>query len=242
VKRILLTLVLIATPVSAQALVNAAPNPNDTIQKLVMLKYADPHAVMNLLGNFGLDVRWDGSMKVLSLSGHRANVTTAEEAIKQLDVPGVAQKDIDFSVYFLVGGDLNPQGSAIPPDLQSTVAALKTAFPYKSYVLLDVLSLRTQSGVGASTTGQLSGGRLSSFRLNSATLEENGSAVRLNHLHAGVSVPRGTDKNGKVDYLETGINTDVVDVKEGQKLVVGRSSLNGPETALFLVLIAKVAQ
>jgi hypothetical protein len=34
----------------------------------------------------------------------------------------------------------------------------------------------------------------------------------------------------------------VVDVKEGQKLVVGRSSLNGPDTALFLVLIAKVAQ
>jgi hypothetical protein len=41
-------------------------------------------------------------------------------------------------------------------------------------------------------------------------------------------------------YTDTGISTDVVDVKEGQKLVVGRSSLDGPEKALFLVLIAKV--
>jgi len=31
-----------------------------------------------------------------------------------------------------------------------------------------------------------------------------------------------------------------VDVKEGQKLVVGRSSLDGPEKAMFLILIAKV--
>ena len=46
----------------------------------------------------------------------------------------------------------------------------------------------------------------------------------------------------KPNYVETGISTDVVDVKEGQKLVVGRSSLNGSDTALFLVLIAKIAQ
>jgi hypothetical protein len=34
----------------------------------------------------------------------------------------------------------------------------------------------------------------------------------------------------------------VVDVKEGQKLVVGRSSVDGPDRALFLVLIAKSAE
>jgi hypothetical protein len=40
--------------------------------------------------------------------------------------------------------------------------------------------------------------------------------------------------------MDTGISTDIVDVKEGQKLVVGRSSLDGPEKAMFLILIAKV--
>jgi len=46
---------------------------------------------------------------------------------------------------------------------------------------------------------------------------------------------------GKIDYVNSGIATDVVDIKRGAKLVIGRSSLAGPGQALFLVLIAQVA-
>jgi hypothetical protein len=88
----------------------------------------------------------------------------------------------------------------------------------------------------------LSRNRLTTFTINSANLEGDGNMIRLDRLHAGLRIPNGSDKNGSPSYLDTGISTDVVDVKEGQKLVVGRSSLNGPDTALFLVLIAKVAQ
>lgn len=238
-RRVLWIGMLMAAPVLAQM----GPNPNEEIQKLVTLKYADPQSVRTLLGNFGVDVRVDTRMKVLALSGHRANVTTAEEAIKQLDVPGAAQKDVDLTVYFVVGSDqANIVGSAIPQDLQSTVATLKNTFPFKNYVMLDVLSLRTRSGVSASTSGQISNGRLTSFSVTSATLEADGAMIQLDRLHAGLRIPTNPDKDNKVTYLDTGISTDVVDVKEGQKLVVGRSSLNGPDTALFLVLIAKVAQ
>ncbi len=236
-KRVLLTLALMTAPVLAQTEV-----PKDEISKVVVLKYADPSAIRNLLGNFGVDTRVDPHMKVITLSGHRANVTTAEEAIKQLDVPSAAQKDIDLTVYFLLGTDNNgPMGSAIPSDLQSTVTTLKSTFPFKSYGLLDVLSLRTRDGVQASTSGQLNGGRLTSFSVNSASLEGDGTMIQLSRLHAGLKIPV-TDKDGKTTYLDTGISTEMLDVKEGQKLVVGRSSLNGPDTALFLVLIAKVTQ
>jgi hypothetical protein len=234
-KRILLALVLIAAPVLAQTTVD----PNEQIQKLVVLKYADPRAIEILLRDFGVAVRIDPQMKVLALSGHRANVTTAEEAIKQLDVPSAAQKDVDLTVYFLLGTDNGPMGGAIPSDLQSTVTTLKSTFPFKSYGLLDVLSLRTRAGVSASTSGQLNGGRLTSFSVGSASLEGDGTMIQLNRLHAGLRIPV-PDKEGKTSYLDTGITTEMVDVKEGQKLVVGRSSLNGPDTALFLVLIAKV--
>jgi hypothetical protein len=107
---------------------------------------------------------------------------------------------------------------------------------------LDVLSLRTRSGVSASTSGQLSRGRLTVFSLSSASIGGDGSMIQLKNLHAGLRIPNGVDKNGQNAHMDTGITTEVVDVKEGQKLVVGRSSLNGPDTALFLVLIAKVAQ
>jgi len=239
-KRILLALLSIAAPVLAQP----GQDPNEQIQKLVTLKYADPRAIQNLLRDFNVATRIDDQMKVIALSGHRANVTTAEEAIKQLDVPAAAQKDIELTVYFIVGSDHPDVGNAsFPADLQSTVAALKGTFPFKNYGLLDSLSLRTRAGVPASTTGQLSGGRLTTFRVSSASLEGDGTMVQLQNLDAGLKIPTDRiDKNGQNIYQQTGISTNMVDVKEGQKLVVGRSSLNGPDTALFLVLIAKVAQ
>jgi hypothetical protein len=232
-KRLILLLAL-AMPSLAQT----NQDPNERIQKLVTLKYADPRTLQNLLANFGVEIRADENMKVIALSGRRANVMTAEDAIKQLDVPSAEHRDIDLTVYFVVASDQNStEGSPIPADLQSTVATLKTTFPFRNYSLLDVLSLQSRSGAGASTSGILSGNRITQFSVNSATVEPE-SMVRLDHLRAGLrtATPGG---EGKISYIDTGITADVVDVKEGQKLVVGRSSVNGPDRALFLVLIAK---
>jgi hypothetical protein len=229
-KRLLLILALIAIPATAQ----------EHIQKIVTLKYADPRAINNLLRSFGIETQMDAGMKVIVLSGIKERVATAEDAIKQLDVPSSAQKNIELTIYFVAGTDqANPGGSAIPPDLQSTVATLKSTFPFKTYSLLDVLALRTRSGVGAQTSGELSGSRLTFFRVDAASVDGDGSMIRLDRLHAGIKIPLPSGE-GKINYTDTGISTDVVDVKEGQKLVVGRSSLDGPEKALFLVLIAKI--
>ncbi|SPF43499.1 conserved exported hypothetical protein [Candidatus Sulfopaludibacter sp. SbA4] len=240
-KRILLALALLAAPLLAQ---QPAPNPEEVIQKLVTVKYIDPASIRNLLGNFGVDIRLDERTKVVVLSGPRRKVTTAEDAIKQLDVPAAAQKDIELTVFFVMATDgttVPGSGSPIPQDLQSTVATLKATFPFKTYLLLDALSLRARSGVGADSTGQLSGGRLTAFRVRSASLEADGSMIRLDNLHAGLKIPTSLGAGKGITFIDTGISTDVVDVKEGQKLVVGRSSLEGPDKAMFLILIAKVA-
>ena len=63
--------------------------------------------------------------------------------------------------------------------------------------------------------------------------------IRLDGLHAGLRIPHQSSTT-KQEYIDTGISTEVVDVKEGQKLVVGRSSLEGPDKPMFLTLIAKV--
>lgn len=235
-KRLIACLAL-ALPLVAQT----SQDPNEQIQKLVTLKYADPQTVSNLLGDFGVNRKYDQNLKVIALSGRRANVMTAEDAIKELDVPSAAHKDIDLTVFFVIGSDqTNLAGSAIPADLQSTVATLKSTFPFKTYALLDALSLRSRSGVGAETSGVLTGNRITQFRVRSATLEPN-SMIRLDQLKAGLRTPI-PEGQGKITYIDTGISTDVVDVKEGQKLVVGRSSVDGPDKALFLVLIAKVIE
>jgi len=238
--RVLVMLALVCAPAVGQ---EPTVKPDEEIQRVVTVKYVEPEALRNLLQNFGVDTRVDPRLKVITLSGRRSRVTTAEDAIKQLDVPAAALKDIELTVYFVAASDQSNAtagGKPIPPDLQSTVSTLKTTFPFKTYEMLDTLSLRARSGVGASSTGQLSGGRLTSFNVRSASLEADGSMIRLDHLHAGLRIPVSTGAGKGTTYVDTGVSTDVVDVKEGQKLVVGRSSLDGPEKAMFLILIAKV--
>lgn len=222
---------LVTAPVWAQ---------NEPVHRIVTLKYADPYAAQSLLKNFGVSIQADRQMKVLALSGPKSAVETAEAALKQFDVPGAGHKDIDLTVYFVVGRDDPATGTAIPPDLQSTVATLKQTFTYKNYELMDALSLRSRAGGNASTTGQISNGWLTHFGVNSVNVEGDGSMIRIEGLNAGLRMLQNLGQ--KNEYVNvSGVSTQTVDVKEGQKLVVGRASTDRGK-ALFLVLIAKVAQ
>lgn len=234
-KQALLMLVLAVAPLCGQE------NPNDNIARIVHLKYANPAAVYRLVQPFNVNTTPDQGLMVITLSGHRANVDAAENAIKELDVPGAAPKDVELTAYFVVGSDeATPVGSPIPSDLQSTVAALKQTFPLKSYSLLDALSIRSLAGSAANVSGRLSGNRFTTLSVRSVTVEPDGTTLKLDTLRAHLRTP--LVEGGKTTYLDSGIDTDLVDVKEGQKLVIGRSSLEGSGKALFLVLIARVAQ
>ena len=228
-KKLLIAIALLAAPLLAQ----------DKIQRLVKLSYADPQAIAPLLRDFGVQMEANREMKVIVLSGLPDRVTTAESAIKQLDVPSAAQKDIELTAYFVVAGDRDTvTGNPIPQDLESVVAQLKNTFPFKNYKMMDALTIRTRSGVPASTTGILSTAAnppLSKFSFRSATAGAEG-LIRIDNMRAGLRLPlaHGTE----VQYIDTDLETDL-DVKEGQKVVVGRSSLEGPDKALFLVLMAK---
>jgi len=108
--------------------------------------------------------------------------------------------------------------------------------------MMDVLSVRTRVGSEAETSGMLNSGsppRMTKFQVRNSTIGEDGT-IRLERMHAGLRIPIQREP-GKMDYMDTGIDQSV-DVKEGQKVVVGRSSLEGPNTALFVILLARVVQ
>jgi hypothetical protein len=185
----------------------------------------------------------------MTIVGFPPEIAAAEAAIRQLDV---SPKTVELVVHFVVGSDQpNLTGAAVPADIRDVIAQLKSTFTFKDYKMLDVLTLRTRAGSNAETTGILGAGvnpRLSSFSIRNATVAEDGSTIRIDRMHAGLRIPMGqrtTDtKSGtrtSVEYMNTGIDQDV-DVKEGQKVVVGRASLEGPEKALFLILTARVVQ
>ena len=243
--------VCVAVVMSALSLLAQGPEGRQ-VSKLVTVKYADPNGLYNLIKMFGVDVQVNGPMKVLAIHGFPDSVAAAETAIRQLDI---APRNIELTVYFVVGSDqANLAGNAVPQDLRDVIAQLKSTFAFKEYRMMDVLTLRTRSGSEAQTSGILnnaSAPRLSVFSIRSATVSEDGGTVRIDRMHAGLRIPMinraaaaaatgVADGNfGKVEYRDTGIDQDV-DVKEGQKVVVGRSSLEGPEKALFLILTARV--
>ena len=83
-------------------------------------------------------------------------------------------------------------GGAVPQDLRDVITQLKSAFTFKEYKMLDVLTLRTRDGSGADTSGILNTGnppKMSRFSIRNATVSEDGTTIRIDRMHAGLKIP-----------------------------------------------------
>lgn len=247
--RFLLLVMLAAAPLAAQDQPKKAEDNQPQVQKVFILKYADPVSVARLLSIFGVNRSPDFSLHALAVSGSADVMPAVEDAIKRLDVPAAAAQNVELNVYYLIGGDADTTpGGAVPKELDSVVAQLKNSFAFKTYRLLDTLTLRTRTGTGADTSGSpgpvAPGGPAVStqFRMRSASLSADSSTVRIDGLKAGVRMPiaatGSTPAAPQYQVMDLGVNADI-DVKEGQKVVVGRLSVN-KDQALFLVLTARI--
>ena len=247
-KRFFLALLLLALPLAAQEEKKTEAKPPATVQKLFVLKYADPQAVENLLRVFNASIAPNRDMRVLAVSAIPETMAAIEDAIKRLDVPSAAPANVDLTIYLLVGheGESPAGGAAMPKDLDSVVTQLKNAFAFKSYSLLDVLALRTRTGEQASTTssggavpnGNASAPVITTFRISNAAVGGDGTSIHISRLNAGIKMP--VVSGMQVSYTDLGLNTDV-DIKEGQKVVIGRLGIS-KDQALFLVMTVKILQ
>jgi hypothetical protein len=150
--------------------------------------------------------------------------------------------NVEITVYLLSG---SPQGAAddVPQDLGSTVKQLHSVFAYKSYKLSESFILRGRSG-NALTEGILPGNGLHySFRYNGVRVSGDAPrAVHLDGLNLVLSRPSAPTKDGKqVSESVARIYTDL-DIREGQKTVVGKSSINSTGDALILVIVPKIVE
>lgn len=238
-KRLLLALAAIALPLSAQSPV---------VQKLIPLKYADPRTVADMLRVFDAQVFSNIELHSLAVKASENTMKAVEDAVARLDTPAAAPKNIELTVYLVVGSDGESAGMpAVPKELESVVTQLKNNFPFKSYRLLDILTLRSRIGQQANT--ESSGGFMqfgsvtkpvtTNFLINSSSIAADGTTIRLDQVRASTRIP--IEQNpGNFGYQDLGLRTDL-DIKEGQKVVVGRMGMNR-EQALFLVITARVVQ
>jgi hypothetical protein len=105
--------------------------------------------------------------------------------------------------------------------------------------------IRTRAGQGGDASGVVDNASKSEFKTisqvkfksASPSTDDKGRVIRIDNLRVGLKVPVVT--GGKLNYIDTGIVTDV-DIREGQKVVVGKTNMDGSDRASIVVLTAKV--
>ena len=229
------SLVAAQTPAAAET---SKPEPRE--KRVFQVKYADVRSLRNVLNVFGYGITADTDLHVLAVSAPADVMNAIQDAIQRLDVPTAAPKDIELTVYLVVASEQAAAGDGLPADLQPVVHQLKGVFSFKSFRMLDTVVLRTQPGNKANAVGVISNGSTDtpyhfSVRPSAAAEGPQGRLIRLDDLSLGLRVPT---RSGRED---AGINTEIT-VREGQKVVVGKSNLGGPDQALILVVTAKVAE
>jgi hypothetical protein len=243
-RKLLAIFVLAATAAGSLAAQNPA-----MVRKVIEIKYADLDLINKVINTFvGMPhgYTFDRGSRTVIINVPEEIAKVVEDTIRRLDVPSAAPKDIELTAWFLVASDKEPStGTAPPAELEKVIAQLRAAFAFKNYRLIDAMALRCRSGQGAEASGAITGGQaptLTQFKLRAATVAagEKGTVVRIDALRAGLRLPAYSGSGGAFQYVDTGINGTDITVGEGQKVVVGKSSMEGPDKALIVVLSVKV--
>lgn len=208
------------------------------VHKLIQLKYVDANAVRSVLGALPGSIQADDRLHVLVVNLPPDVVAMVESAVAKLDVPPL---DFDLTVYLISSA---PHDN-LPPALESTMKQLHGVFSYSGYQMLEDFVIRGRDGQQGSASGTFHGTRSTySFRYQQASVSGDAPhTIRLRDLNLMLRYPSGgvNIKDGQPNMQTTGLETDI-DIREGQKVVVGKSDLNNGDSPLILVVTAKVVE
>jgi hypothetical protein len=182
----------------------------------------------------------------------------AEETIAKFDRPRTSIpreadsiRNIEVVAHILLAGSDLKSGDAVPLELQPVARNLTGIFGYKDIQLMDTGLHRVRTGSRAESSSQLPGivdpnsppTRYSIRFSANARKDEKGNVIQLDQFmfSARTPVPAGPPGASPTQWQfeELGINT-TIDVREGQKVVVGKSRIGSTNRAVILVLSAKV--
>ncbi len=229
------------------------PKAPERATKIVHIQHGNPQKIADLLLHVGsINLAADNALGIILLNGIPENVARAEQTIKQLDVaPAVSTgNDIEVVVYLVGASSSSVQESTKnPPAIEPVIKQLGSIFPYKSYGLLGTMLLRSQQGKSAETSGILNYSFNSGkpplpstygIAYDSAVISSDKSKaiIHLDHLRFSSRISIPTSSTGYQTF-EIGTKSDV-DIREGQKVVVGKTDVANDGSAIFVVLTAKL--
>jgi hypothetical protein len=246
-RRMMLAVFVLVLPLLAQEAKkqqDSVPAKEETVSKVFEIKYREPSTFSQLLAQSGAKVTWAQGLKALAVTGQPAVVDAVGEAIKRFDVP---VKNAELTAYLLSATQKAGQTDAVPKDLEAVVRQLRSLFTYQGFRVLDTMVARTREGqsLEMNSTGPGDGTApaatqtTATYRLAlrsvSVTPDGKEHLIKLDSLRFSARVPSGNL------FSDTGINTDL-DVREGQKVVVGKTGVGNSGDALILVVTAKIVE
>lgn len=219
------------------------------IATLVRLRYAQPDVVKDLAapGSY-VTITANNALKAVVVKGHPEDVADVEKLIQQIDVPPpeASARNVEVTVYIIgATNKATPQAASVPQNLESVVRQLKAIFPYSTYALLDSMLIRSREGREAKTSGMLK-----DFPAQTAQPGlPNQYGIDYQLTPPETSPTSGTIHFYKFDFRahertsHTIVDADFetnLDLPENQKVVVGKTDIDGGDAALFVVLSGRI--
>jgi hypothetical protein len=221
------------------------------------IKNRDPRELVQILqplgsGFKGATLQPNSEYKTITVRDFPENIATIEEAIKRLDVPLPPKPqplrpiypDIEVFAYVLIASNGEGDGAPSPPALADVIKQLQMTLNYKSYQLLTSIVQRTSfenGSIDANGTADLPDKSLTGkyalqIAINTPGNRIDPSQIALSRLLFQMEGFKETS-NGTTGLGETKINTKL-QVRDGEKVVVGASSLR--DKAVILVLTTRM--
>ena len=220
--------------------------------------HGNAQSIANAAGAYsGAHYMVSQELNAIVVRGTPDQVASVERTIEQLDAMNSApttrsatSKSLELTVY-VIGGAQQPIEGADEisgEGLASVVKQLRAVFPYQHYALLSSMLLRSTQDSGASSNGMMramNAQRPANYNVSfkkADVSQENPPVIKLSGFHFDSRVPIVIGNSSLPSDFVTGeISVEThVDVREGQKVVVGKVNASNSDNCYFLVLSARL--
>jgi hypothetical protein len=220
----------------------AAAKPAGTIKpELLHLKYFSGGSMMPLIRTY---LSREGSVmpgpndKILVVRDYSENIARVRQAVAEVDVKPA---DLLFTVQLILGSEEQEKGAEPAASSDPIIKELRSLLKYKNYSLLDTSVMRALD----QESSEVRLGEKGDFELwlkPKVVKDEKSSLiqieVRLTQIRMAGLPPAAT--SAKPEFITTGLIGTTLNIKSGDKTVVGVSKLDGTGKGLILILSAKI--
>jgi hypothetical protein len=255
-KAILMTLAMAVLAVGQQAEkkegVTGITGSGPRMQKVLHVKHANVDSLWAAFNHIA-NIRVDKTLKLLVVDGSPEAIKAIEDSLKTLDVPPPAIKNVEMTFHMILAKPA--KNGALPAGLESVQKNLESLFGFRGFHLLETAYMRGRDGIEVSTSGAVpnpaepESAQKITYNLvvhPVVASSDKGNMIRLDRLRLVLRMPVvasvDTNKRPTGYTLQESAMATQIDVREGQRVVVGKANVTASDGAMVLVVTAKVVE